>query len=254
MDDNRTEEPMLPFITEDSETEKYLLHMDFFEGPLDLLLHLIRKEEINIYDIPIARITEQYLKYVRLMENLKINLAGEFLVMAANLIYLKSRMLLPPDPVAEGEQPGEDPRLELVQQLLEHAKFKQAAQILYERETIELSSFVNPKDEAASEEGALISATTFDLISTFFKIVERFKERIVLEVKGEEVSLEGRLADIRKRLGLQGSFYFSNFFEEKFTKLYLVVTLFALLELVRLQEIRLMQSAHYEDIKIVKVA
>ncbi|MDR0842584.1 MAG: segregation/condensation protein A, partial [Acidobacteriota bacterium] len=113
------------------------MHLDAFEGPLDLLLHLIKKEEIDIWNIPIAHITEQYLEYLQMMKDLNINMAGEWLMMAATLIYIKSRMLLPPDPEAEGEEIEDDPRTELVYDLLEHKKFKDAAEMLYTREEVE---------------------------------------------------------------------------------------------------------------------
>ena len=226
--------------------------LDIFEGPLDLLLHLIKKEEIDISDIPIARITEQYLEYLEMMKDLNVNVAGEWLVMASTLILIKSRMLLPPDP----EQPGaplEDPRMPLVQQLLEHQRFKNAAQMLYERETIELSTWANPKTEFSEEEEELVSATVFDLIKAFHTIVQRFRDQIVMEVSHEPVTVEQKLLELRSMLALQPAFYFSSFFERRITRLHLIVTFLALLELVRLREIRLFQEKAHGDIRIERV-
>src|SRR5512141_3091640 len=145
--------------------DQITIRLDAFEGPLDLLLHLIRRDEIDIYDIPIARITEQYLEYLQVMKDLNINIAGEWLVMAATLIYIKSRMLLPPDPVAEQQEEGAgDPRTELVYQLLEHQKFKNAAQMLYTREEVENASWHNPPPEVLEDGKEVVAVTLFDLL------------------------------------------------------------------------------------------
>ncbi|HEY2930570.1 MAG TPA: segregation/condensation protein A [Acidobacteriota bacterium] len=240
--------------TAEETPEVLKVKLDIFEGPLDLLLHLIRKEEIDIYDIPIARITERYLEYLQMMQDLNINVAGEWLVMASTLILIKSRMLLPPDPEAPGTPEEEDPRMPLVQQLLEHQKFKNAAQMLYERETIELAVWENPKTEFREEEEELISATVFDLIKSFHAVVQRFQDKIVLEVEHDTVTLEQKLLELRSLLALQPTLYFSSFFERKISKLHLIVTFLALLEMVRLREILVYQDRIHSDIKIVKVA
>ena len=230
--------------------QEYTVQLDVFEGPLDLLLHLIRQQEIDIYDISLARITDQYLRYLDMMKDLNITLAGDFLVMAATLIHIKSRTLLPVEPDSEAEQEIEEFRKDLVQQLLEHEKFKQAAQMLYERETIELSVWPRGDNEFEEEERELISANVFDLVSAFHQMVERFKERIVLEVEGEVVSVQEKIEEIRRLLTVQEAILFSFFFEMERSRLHLVVTLFALLELVKLQEIRLVQKGSFEDIRI----
>lgn len=236
----------------DENSDSLRIKLDVFEGPFDLLLHLIRKQEIDIYDIPIARITEQYLEYLQMMKDLNVNVAGEWLVMAATLILIKSKMLLPPDPEAPGLVPDEDPRMPLVQQLLEHQKFKNAAQMLYERETVELSSWSNPKTEFADEADELVSATVFDLIKAFHVVVERFRDQIVMEVTHDAVSLEEKLTELRNILALQGTILFSSFFERRISKLHLIVTFLAVLEMVRLREVRVFQDRAHGEIKIVK--
>jgi segregation and condensation protein A len=236
----------------DTVPDSLKVRLEVFEGPLDLLLHLIKKEEIDIYDIPIARITEQYLEYLQMMEELNINVAGEWLVMASTLILIKSRMLLPPDPEAAQTLPEDDPRMPLVQQLLEHEKFKNAAQMLYQRETIEQSSWENPKSEFAEEEEELIAVTLFDLVKSFHAIVQRFQDRIVMEVRHDEVTLEEKLVELRALIALQPVIYFSTFLEKPVTRLHLIVTFLAMLEMIRLREIRVYQDAAHADIKIVR--
>lgn len=233
-----------------TQADEYKVQLDIFEGPLDLLLHLIRTQEIDIYDIPIAKITDQYLEYLKIMSDLSISVAGEFVYMASSLIYIKSRMLLPPDPNAEGEE-IEDPRQELVNQLLEHEKFKNAAQLLYERETVELSVWPRGDDEFATEEHELVSANVFDLLKAFHTMMERYKDQIVIEVQREGVTLEQKIEEIRRLLLVRREFLFSMFIEHKVTRIHLVVTILALLELVKRQEVRLFQKGMFEDIRIV---
>ena len=217
-----------------SEAAGITLHLDGFEGPLDLLLHLIKREEIDIWDIPIARITEQYLEYLELMKDLNINVAGEWLVMAATLIYIKSRMLLPPDPSAAAqEETLEDPRTELVYQLLEHQKFKNAAQMLYTREEVENAVWNKPPKEVEEDSGEIVAATLFDLLRAFHAVVKRFEEQRTLEVDQEEISVEDAIASIRRLLLTRDSILFSSFFLGMSAKRHVIVTFLALLELVR---------------------
>ncbi len=225
--------------------------LEVFEGPLDLLLHLIRTQEIDIYDIPIAQVTEQYLQYLELMKNLNVNVAGEFLVMAATLILIKSKMLLPPDPNSAQEEGFEDPRAELVEQLLEYEKFKQAAHLLYERETVELCIWPRGHEEFEEEENEMVDVSVFDLVQAFHKIVERYKDKVVMEVAHEQVTIEEKLTEIRALVSLKGEFYFSLFLQNRISRTHLVLTLFALLEMVRLQEVSLHQKGVFEDIRIV---
>ncbi|MDA2937654.1 segregation/condensation protein A [Acidobacteria bacterium AH-259-A15] len=229
----------------------YTIRLEIFEGPLDLLLHLIRQQEIDICDIPIAQITDQYLHYLEMMKDLNITIAGDFLVMAATLIYMKSCMLLPPDPHSEVEKGLEELRRELVEQLIEHERFKTAAQMLYERETVELSVWPRTNNEFEAEQKELVSASAFDLISAFHSMVERYKDQIILEIENDPVTIEEKMDEIRRFLKVQREFLFSLFFQRKLSRLHLAVTLFALLELVRLREIRLLQKGVFEDIRIL---
>src|SRR5213593_1255304 len=229
------------------------LHLDGFEGPLELLLHLIKREEIDIWNIPIARITEQYLEYLQLMKDLNINVAGEWLVMAATLIYIKSRLLLPPDPsAAPQDEIEDDPRTELVYQLLEHQKFKNAAQMLYTREEVENAVWNNPPREVMEEAREVVAVTLFGLLRAFHEIVKRFEERPVLQVDQEEISIEEKIADIRRLLLVRDTILFSSFFTEAPAKQHLIATFLAILELVRLREIWLYQKANFQEIHISK--
>ena len=177
--------------------EQYKIHLPVYDGPLDLLLDLIRKQEVDIYDIPIARITQQYLDYLRMMQELDINLAGEFLLMAATLIYIKSKMLLPADPLQVDGGP-EDPRLELVQRLLEHEKFKNAAQMLHQKELVESSTWTRGgmKDFAVSGESEM-KVTLFDLVANFQKMLDRAKAKTLLEIERDEMTVGQVIAKLR---------------------------------------------------------
>jgi segregation and condensation protein A len=239
--------------TESAESTGITIKLEAFEGPLDLLLHLIKKEEVDIWNIPIARITEQYLQYLQIMEDLNINLAGEWLLMAATLIYIKSRMLLPPDPAAESQDEAqEDPRKELVYQLLEHQKFKNAAQMLYTREEVENSVWHKPPLEVAEDEKEVVAITLFDLVRAFHEIVQRFEAQRAMELTQEEVTIEEKIEDVRRLLLVHNTLLFSSFFAEARTKRHLIVTFLALLELVRLREIWIYQKKTFDEIYITK--
>ncbi len=229
------------------------IKLDAFEGPLDLLLHLIKKEEVDIWNIPIARITEQYLDYLQVMKDLNINVAGEWLLMAATLIYIKSRLLLPPDPVTESqEEAQEDPRKELVYQLLEHQKFKNAAQMLYTREEVENSVWHRPPQDGLEDEKEVVAVTLFDLVKAFHEIVQRFEAKRAMELTQEEVSIEQKIEDIRRLLLVHNTMLFSTLFAEARSKRHLIVTFLALLELVRLREIWIYQKKAFDEIYITK--
>jgi segregation and condensation protein A len=237
-----------------SEDAGITIRLEAFEGPLDLLLHLIKKEEIDICNIPIARITEQYLDYLQIMKDLNINLAGEWLMMAATLIYIKSRMLVPQEPAADAtEDESQDPRNELVYQLLEHQKFKNAAEMLYTREEVENAVWNKPPSEVLEEGADVVAVTLFDLLRAFHEVVKRFEEQRVLEVVHEEVTIEQKIADIRKLLLVHDMVLFSTFFAEARSKRHLIVIFLALLELVRLHEIWLYQKKAFDEIHISKV-
>ena len=228
------------------------IRLDGFEGPLDLLLYLIKREEVDIWNIPIARITEQYLEYLEMMKDLNINVAGEWLVMASTLIYVKSRMLLPPDPAAAEEGgPAEDPRTELVYQLLEHQKFKNAAQMLYTREEVENAVWQKPPKDALEDE-EVVSVTLFDVLKAFREVVKRFDAQRAIEIAGEEVSLEERMAEVRRLLLARDTILFSSFFDGARSRQYLIVTFLALLELVRSREVWLYQKQAFDEIYVSK--
>lgn len=224
-----------------------------FAGPLDLLLYLIKQEQANIFDIPIARITDEYVKYIRLMKSLDIAVAADFLVMAATLIEIKSKMLLPRDPLAVGEEEEfEDPRKELVDQLLEYEKFKSAAQMLYERSTVEQAVFKRGTIES-DDNNAEISATVFDLLTVFQKIVVRHKEQVTMEIEREEISLADMLKALKKRIFEEIELNLLTFFEEFHTRRELVTAFIAVLEIVRTEEVKLVQKATFGDIFLKKV-
>jgi segregation and condensation protein A len=226
--------------------------LEAYEGPLDLLLDLIRKQEINIYDIPIARITRQYLDYLHLMHELNIDLGGEFVFMAATLIYIKSRMLLPPDPNAPAEE-LEDPRTELVHRLLEHEQFKNAAQMLQSKLVVEEAMWSAPGigefSEAGDEPGLAVSV--FELISAFREILERAKQRTPLAIVREEVTVAEMIEHVRDVLrSRRGAVRLDDLAAGFLSRQALVALLLALLELVRLHAILLRQKELFAPISI----
>ena len=218
-----------------------------FAGPLDLLLYLIRQEQANIFDIPIAKITDEYLNYIRLMKSLDIAVAADFLVMAAQLIEIKSKMLLPRDPTAEEDEEIDDPRRELVDRLLEYEKFKAAAEMLYERSTIEHAVFARGKIES-DEHNAEISATVFDILTVFQKILARHKEVVTMEIHREEISLADMIRNLKTRIFAAGELNIREFFETLETKRELVTAFVAVLEIVRTDGVKLIQRKTFADI------
>lgn len=240
-----------PEIVRESRDE-LRLKLGEFAGPLDLLLYLIKQEQANIFDIPIARITDEYLKYIRLMKTLDIAVAGDFLVMAATLIEIKSKMLLPKEITDEAEEEMEDPREALVRQLLEHQKFKNAAQMLYERTTVEQAVFPRGRIEA-DENNSETNASVFDLLNVFQKILARHKEEVKLEIEREEITLAEMLKNLKKRIFENKQLSLLKFFEEMHTRRELVTAFIAVLEIVRTESVKLMQEATFGDIILRKV-
>lgn len=237
-----------------SEGAGITIRLDAFEGPLDLLLHLIKREEIDIWNIPIAHITEQYLQYLQIMKELNINVAGEWVMMASTLILIKSKMLLPKDPITEKPaDESDDPRTELVYQLLEHQKFKNAAEMLYTREEVENAVWNKPPAEILDDSDEVISVTLFDLLRAFNEVVQRFESQRVMEVAQEEVSIEQKIADVRRLLMVHDKLLFSTFFSQIRSKKHLIVTFLALLELVRMHEIWLYQQKAFDEIHISRL-
>lgn len=237
-----------PQIVAERADEELKLRLGSFDGPLDLLLHLIKKEEVNIYDIPIARITDEYLRYLRLMEQLDISLAGDFLVMAASLIEIKSKMLLPREPLVEiGETEEEDPREALVKQLLEHQKYKSAAEVLWSKATVEHSVFRRGKIDSDSENSE-INVGLYELISTFQKILARHKEEAQMEIAREEMTLAQMLETLKERLIKDKRIKINDFFEKARSRRELVLAFLAVLEVVKTTSAKLEQNAVFGDI------
>ncbi len=224
-----------------------------FAGPLDLLLYLIRQEQANIFDIPIARITDEYLIYIRLMKNMDIVVAADFLVMAAQLIEIKTKMLLPREPLTPGEDEVEDPRQELVDRLLEYERYKSAAEMLYERSTVEQAVFTRGPIES-DDNNAEVSATVFDLITVFQKILSRQKEEIAMEIEREEISLADMIKTLRKRLLEQTELKLLEFFEEMHSHRELVTAFIAVLEIVRTEGVNVIQKNTFGDIILRKTS
>ena len=223
------------------------IKMGEFAGPLDLLLFLIRQEQANIFDIPIAKITDEYVKYIRLMKSLDIAVAADFLVMAATLIEIKSRMLLPRDPSAVEEEDFEDPRKELVDRLLEYEKYKSAAQMLHEKSTIEHAVFQRGKIES-DDANAEISATVFDILSVFQKVLLRHRDEVKMEIAREEISLADMIRNLKRRIFEESELSVLKFFEEMRSKRELVTAFIAVLEIVRTESVKLTQKNTFGEI------
>jgi segregation and condensation protein A len=237
-----------PEISADRSGEELKLVLGEFAGPLDLLLYLIRQEQVSIYDIPIARITNEYLRYLRLMQGMDITVASDFLVMAATLIEIKSRMLLPRDPtVSEEELAEDDPRRELVERLLEHQKYKAAAEMLWSRATVEHAVYTRAPLET-DKENPEVSAGAFDLLRVFQQIIARRKEEVLMEIERDEVTMSEMLERLRNMIFSSGELNMRDFFERAETRRELVLAFLSVLELVRTTEIRLFQSQTFGDI------
>src|SRR5882757_11545794 len=229
-----------PEISPDGDTDQLKITMGDFEGPLDLLLYLIRQEQVNLYDIPIARITDEYLRYLNLMQELDLTVAGDFLVMAAQLIELKSRMLLPRDPLAVEEELT-DPRAELVNRLLEHEKFKAAAEMLWSRATVERAVFKRAEIET-DKNNPEVAVGLFDLLRVFQEILARHKEEVMMEIEREEVSMAEMLERLRNMVMSAGEVNLRVFFEQARSRRELVVAFLSVLKLVRTTEVKLIRN------------
>lgn len=233
----------------------YKIKLELFEGPLDLLLYLVKKDHLNIYDIPIAQVTEQYLEYINLMQLLDLNIAGDFLVMAATLMQIKSKMLLP---AQEGEGPIEedDPRQELIDKLLEYERFKEIAETLRQKESEQKEVFKRKPSEAQKEQAAgnevYFEASIFDLISAFSKALEEVPRELFYEVVKEEFSIEGKIHEILHLLLAQPAVGLLELFSKAKNKLEIIVTFLSILELIRLKEIVARQKDLFSDIEITR--
>lgn len=224
-----------------------------FSGPLDLLLFLIKQQQANIFDIPIAKITDEYLKYIRLMKSLDISLAADFIVMAATLIEIKSKMLLPKEIAGEdAENEIEDPRQELIDRLLEHQKFKNAAEMLYERVTIEQAVFRRGTLETDAN-NTETNATVFDLLNVFQKIFSRHVEEVQMEIQREEISLAEMIKTLKRRIYDAKELDLLKFFAAIGTRRELVTAFIAVLEIVRTESVKLTQNETFGAIILQKV-
>jgi segregation and condensation protein A len=231
----------------------YRINLPSYEGPLDLLLDLIRKQEMDIHNIPIAKITEQYLDYLHQLEKLDIDVSADFIYMAATLIHIKSKMLLPVDPLLAAEE--QDPRDELVHRLLEHEKFKNAAQLLYQKQQVEANVWSHPDkslyggDEVQGE----LVVSLVDLVKTFQQVLERRREVPQFGLRHDTVSIAQMMDRLRQRLVVTDDpVSLIEFFETCETRNAMIVALLAVLEMVRMQAVLLVQSDLFEDIRLRK--
>ena len=232
----------------------YKVKLEIFEGPLDLLLYLIKRDEIDIYDISIERITRQYLEYLQAFKELNIDVAGEFVVMAANLIYLKSRSLLPVDQQPPDEEAEEnDPRWDLIRQLIEYKKFKEAAAQLHLRALEQERIFTRDGGSPAPTETPLRLADVgiFQLIHAFQNVIKRVEAREDLqEIFGDHFTVSDKIDTILKRVASGASVRFSELFGDIASRVEIVVTFLALLELIRLKQVRAIQRGVFDEIEI----
>jgi len=235
----------------------YRIKLEVFEGPLDLLLYLIKRDELNIYDIPIAQITDQYLGYLDMMQLLDLDVVGDFLVMAATLMQIKSKMLLPPDPTEEEQEP-EDPRDELVRRLLEYKKFKEAAETLHEKALVRQDFFPRAVDEEKVKEmkddatEVYFEANLFDLISAFSNALKNIPKDVFYEVIKEEFTVEQKIHDILHLFMNKTKVLLGELFERARSKDEIIVTFMAILELIRLREVVAMQKGVFGEIEVMR--
>jgi segregation and condensation protein A len=238
----------------EEQTIDYAIKLDIFEGPLDLLLYLIKKNEIDVYNIPVALITEQYLQYLKMIKALNLDLAGEYLVMAATLIHIKSRMLLP-EP-EEPEEEEEDPRAELVRQLLEYQAFKEAAANLSQRPILDRDVFTRAAflpeeiEKLPPGEEELIEVSIFELIEAFHRLVTRIDKKELLEIDLEKMSVTDIINDILERLSTEKNMTFEELLGEQKERWRIIYTFLALLELIKLKMVKAYQTSAFGVIRI----
>ena len=244
----------------ESAPDAFPVRLSNFEGPLDLLLHLIKKHELNIHDIPIALITAQYLEAIALMQELDLDTAGEYIVMAATLIHIKSKMLLPRPETAAGVEgePEEDPRDALVRRLLEHQKFKAAAGLLHEREQLRAAQWQRPDERVAALAGddyePELEVDLFSLMNAFQAVLQRLKQRPKVLLPPEEIPVEARIEQLLSRLSETEACGFDDLFADIEDRRGLIVTFLALLEMIRLKLVRVFQSGSFGPIRVYKRA
>jgi segregation and condensation protein A len=241
----------------ESNPDAFPVRLSMFEGPLDLLLHLIKKDEVSIHDIPIARITQQYLEAIELLQELNLDVAGEFIVMAATLIHIKSKLLLPrPETAAGVAGEEEDPRDALVRRLLEHQKYKEAAGLLHEREQVRAAQWLRPDERVAAIAGddyePELEVDLFSLLAAFQQVVQRAKLRPKILLPPEQISVEARIDQLLARLSETEACGFEELFADVADRAGLIVTFLALLEMIRLKLVRVFQSGSFGAIRVYK--
>lgn len=237
--------------TLDRQTQDYRVDLGVFSGPMDLLLYLIKKEEVDIYDIPLSRITQQYLSYLDVMRSLNLEVAGEFILMAATLIRIKAKLLLPRD---EAEPEEEDPREELILALIEYKKFKEAGEILKDRALVEEQKVVPPPLAGKTQTRIDLSPATtlFDLLSAFKDVMATRREETVHEVIPEEITIEERIEAVLLALQEKEWATFTELFDSYQKRMMAVVTFIAILELARTRRIMVMQSRPFAELRIYR--
>ncbi|MFA5859012.1 MAG: segregation/condensation protein A [Elusimicrobiota bacterium] len=233
------------------EDNNYQIKLENFEGPMDLLIYLIKRDDIDIYDIPIAKITEEYLRYVEMIKMLKLDTVGEFLVMAATLMQIKAQMLLPRPQVVDGDETGPDPREELIRKLLEYEKYKQVALVLDKKEDQQYGVFYR-QNMVLNDEDYSLEVSLFDLLAAFKKVVEETSEN-VKEIVYDEIPLDQRIREIIAMLESKEYLVFSDLFVSNSSKAYFIVTFLAVLELVKERQLAARQNALFGEIRVYKV-
>jgi segregation and condensation protein A len=234
----------------------YKINIPLYEGPLDLLLDLIKKQEMNIHDIQIAKITSQYLEYLHKLEELNVDVSADFIYMAATLIYIKSKMLLPPDPLASPEEQAADPRADLVQRLVEHEKFKNAAQLLYQKQQIEENVWSKPDKSLYHDEGTEgeLVVSMVDLVRVFQQVLERRKEVSRIELQHEQFTVAQMMAQLRAQVlaSDDNTVNLIRFFEACPSRHAMIVAFLAVLEMVKMQAIAMVQEKQFGEIVLLK--
>jgi segregation and condensation protein A len=234
----------------------YKINIPLYEGPLDLLLDLIKKQEMNIHDIQIAKITSQYLDYLHKLEELNVDVSADFIYMAATLIYIKSKMLLPPDPLASPEEQAADPRADLVQRLVEHEKYKNAAQLLYQKQQIEENVWSKPDKSLYHDEGTEgeLVVSMVDLVRVFQQVLERRKEVSRIELQHEQFTVAQMMAQLRAQIlaSDDNTVNLIRFFEACPSRHAMIVAFLAVLEMVKMQAVAMVQEKQFGEIVLRK--
>ncbi len=234
----------------------YKINIPLYEGPLDLLLDLIKKQEMSIHDIQIAKITSQYLDYLHKLEELNVDVSADFIYMAATLIYIKSKMLLPPDPLGTPEEQAADPRADLVQRLVEHEKFKNAAQLLYQKQQVEENVWSKPDKSLYQDEGTEgdLVVSLVDLVRVFQQVLERRKEVSRIELRHEQFTVAQMMAQLRAQILASDDNTVSliRFFEACPSRHAMIVAFLAVLEMVKMQAVAMVQEKQFGEIVLRK--